>query len=156
MGSIVSLRTVRRTVSAIAGEHLSQMYGAARGVLPDLFAATEAVADEQIVSVGGADGGQQHRSASVCDTSNLSRSKPKGPAMPQQPESSSSTSAPVARSRLISSSMVIERLLVAVAVDDDAPSGIGGGCQSGVPASISLSSKVCRLKRWRVRHLGRS
>ena len=46
-----------------------------------------------------------------------------GPAMPQQPESSSSTSAPVACSSASSSFMLIKRLLVAMAVHDDVAPG---------------------------------
>ena len=46
--------------SAIACQHFGEMDGAARGVLRDLFAATEAVADQEIVWPGGADSGQEH------------------------------------------------------------------------------------------------
>ena len=49
--------------------------------------------------------GRRTRSPSFWEISYLSFSKPKGPAMPQQPESRSSTSAPVARRIVISSAM---------------------------------------------------
>jgi hypothetical protein len=69
----------------------------ARRILLDLLTATEVINHEQISLSRRANSGQQYRSASVCETSNLSFSKPKGPAMPQQPESSNSTLAPVDR-----------------------------------------------------------
>ena len=76
------------TVSATAagaGQNLSKVEGPDVAELLDLLAATEAVGNDDGGGAGGLNGGSRSWLAMVCETSNLSASKPKGPAMPQQP-----------------------------------------------------------------------
>ena len=58
--------------------------------LLDLFAAAEAIGDNEAIGVGRAHPRQEHALAGLMDTSYFSRSNPNEPAMPQQPEGSTS------------------------------------------------------------------
>ena len=86
-------------------DDLRQVQGAAVGALGDLFAATEAVGDDQAVGRGLADRRQSSSSPIAMETSYFSSSKPKEPAIPQQPGAGALQSMPIFR-RTDSSSVI--------------------------------------------------
>ena len=95
-----------RRCTDVLRQHLREVNGVAASVLRDLLAATEAVGDDNGVRIGRPHRREQDTLAKCLRDLVFSRSNPKGPAMPQQPESSIVTCAPVCLSNVCSAFML--------------------------------------------------
>ena len=103
-------------------QRFRQMQRFAAGGLQNLFPATETVGNDERILRRIAHRRQQHALAHAPGTTAyLSFSKPKGPAMPQQPESMDCRSAPVLRSTDSSVAHAHQRFVVAVPVQQHFP-----------------------------------